>query len=73
MIYTLASLIVPHAETSFKMAPTICQKYGKQFFFFFFVKKLHILCSSDHPILFRFRQLVVNIDRNYKSEIPLVP
>ena len=27
----------------------------------FFVKKLKILCSSDHPILIKFRQLVVNI------------
>ena len=27
----------------------------------FFVKKLKILYSSDHPILIKFRQLVVNI------------
>ena len=27
----------------------------------FFVKKLKILNSSDHPILIKFRQLVVNI------------
>ena len=26
-----------------------------------FVKKLEILYSSDHPILIKFRQLVVNI------------
>ena len=26
-----------------------------------FVKKLKILCNSDHPILIKFRQLVVNI------------
>ena len=26
-----------------------------------FVKKLKILSSSDHPILIKFRQLVVNI------------
>ena len=26
-----------------------------------FVKKLKILCSSDHPILIKFRQPVVNI------------
>ena len=25
------------------------------------VKKLQILCSSDHPILFKFRQFVVDM------------
>ena len=42
------------------MAPKICQKMvkvGNNFF----VKKLKILCSSDHPILFKFQQLVVKI------------
>ena len=47
------------AETSFKMALTICQnaEHLKRLF----VKKLKILYSSDHPILIKFRQLVVNI------------
>ena len=41
------------------MALTICQNVNhlKRFF----VKKLKILYSSDHPILIKFRQLVVNI------------
>ena len=41
------------------MALTICQnvKHVKRLF----VKKLKILYSSDHPILIKFRQLVVNI------------
>ena len=41
------------------MALTICQNvyHLKRLF----VKKLKILCSSDHPILIKFRQLVVNI------------
>ena len=41
------------------MALTICQnaKHLKRLF----VKKLEILYSSDHPILIKFRQLVVNI------------
>ena len=41
------------------MALTICQnvKHVKRLF----VKKLNILYSSDHPILIKFRQLVVNI------------
>ena len=41
------------------MALTICQNvlHVKRLF----VKKLKILYSSDHPILIKFRQLVVNI------------
>ena len=41
------------------MALTICQNvlHLKRFF----VKKLKLLYSSDHPILIKFRQLVVNI------------
>ena len=41
------------------MALTICQNFYhlKRLF----VKKLKILYSSDHPILIKFRQLVVNI------------
>ena len=41
------------------MALTMCQnvKHLKRLF----VKKLEILYSSDHPILIKFRQLVVNI------------
>ena len=41
------------------MALTICQnvQHVKRLF----VKKLKILYSSDHPILIKFRQLVVNI------------
>ena len=41
------------------MALTICQNvyHLKRLF----VKKLKILYSSDHPILIKFRQLVVNI------------
>ena len=31
-----------------------------------FVKNIKILCSSDHPILFKFCQVVVKIVRNYK-------
>ena len=31
------------------------------FCYFFFVKKLKILCSSDHPILFKLYHFVVNI------------
>ena len=31
----------------------------------FFVKKIQILCSLDHPILFKFCQLVEKIVRNY--------
>ena len=41
------------------MALTICQnvQHVKRLF----VKKLKILYSSEHPILIKFRQLVVNI------------
>ena len=41
------------------MALTICQNvyHLKRLF----VKKLKILCNSDHPIVIKFRQLVVNI------------
>ena len=41
------------------MALTICQNvyHLKRLF----VKKLKILYNSDHPILIKFRQLVVNI------------
>ena len=41
------------------MALTICQNvyHVKRLF----VKKLKIMYSSDHPILIKFRQLVVNI------------
>ena len=41
------------------MALTICQnvQHVKRLF----VKKLKIMYSSDHPILIKFRQLVVNI------------
>ena len=41
------------------MALTICQnvQHVKRLF----VKKLKILYSSDHPILIKFRQLVVNM------------
>ena len=41
------------------MALTICQNV--QHLKRLFVKKLKILYSSDHPILIKFRQLVVNI------------
>ena len=41
------------------MALSICQDV--QHLKRLFVKKLKILYSSDHPILIRFRQLVVNI------------
>ena len=51
--------IVSLAETSFKMALTICQnvEHVKRLF----VKKLKILYSSDHPILIKFHHLVANI------------
>ena len=35
----------------------------------FFVLKFQILCCSDHPMLFKFRELVVNI---VITELPLV-
>ena len=40
-----------------------CWRYVRMFNMWngFFVKKLKILYSSDHPILIKFRQLVVNI------------
>ena len=41
------------------MALTICQNV--QHLKRLFVKKLKILYTSDHPILIKFRQLVVNI------------
>ena len=44
---------------SFKMAPTICQQMVNVVNDF--VKKLQILCSSDHPILFKFHQRMVKI------------
>ena len=44
-------------RTSFKMALTIYQKWIK----YWFVKKIQILLSSDHQILFKLFQLVVKI------------
>ena len=42
------------------MMLTICQN-GKHVKRVFVKKKFNILYSSDHPILLKFRQLVVNI------------
>ena len=51
MINTSASLIVSHTDMS-EMVNMVNR---------FFVKKLQILCSLDYPILFKFRQRVVNV------------
>ena len=77
---SLASFIVSLTETSHKIAPKICQKvinmHGKRLF----AKMLKILCRSDHPILFKFHQLVVKIVvkgwhlpkmEKYISDLPL--
>ena len=61
MINTLAPIIVSHA--SFKMVQMIFQKWLHSNLVF--IKKLQILRSLDHLILFKFHQLVVNIVRNY--------
>ena len=59
VLNTLASWNYFTCRNLFKMALTICQNvwHLKRLF----VKKLKILYSSDHPILIKFRQLVVNI------------
>ena len=60
MIDSLSIMICFTCRTTFKMALTIYQKW---FYMIcrFFVKKIKLLCSSDHLILFKFCQLVVNI------------
>ena len=45
--------------------------FKKSLFFFFFVKKLKILCSSDNTILFKFHQHVVQIFLKECMERPL--
>ena len=59
MIYTLASLIVSHAEYLSKNLSEIFEMVNIENKFF--VKKIQFLCSSDHPNLFEFCQLVVKI------------
>ena len=52
------------------MAPMICQKrltYKR-----LSVKKLQILCGSDHPIWFKFCQFVVNVVINLIKELQIV-
>ena len=46
-------------RNSLKMALIIFHKWLTQFFFF--VKKIQILCTWDHPRLFKFCQLVVKV------------
>ena len=50
------SIICINCRTSVKMAVTIYQKWFN-IICRFFVKKIRILCSSDHPILFKFASL----------------
>ena len=43
------------------MAPTLYEKWFQTNFFFFFLKKLNISCSTNHTFLFKFHQHVVQM------------